>query len=394
MSEILNRDMKILVAMITSEIRSREDKKEKWAQFKKDHREDLRVLLGLPDRSDINPGTLMGFDIDAENQHILLNYSSEAHNILHEVDGGWTPMLRQMRGLIYSYGEPGDGASIKLISRGFEKFFNANELPENTYDALREQHGNGSFLARYKADGHMIEYFVDKGKLFATTRGKLGTASAVEALTMFDIREFNEISSHFGGELMPLIVELVTPSTEVHVDYEGEEKLYLLAAYDIHGNKLSLDQLEYIAEVCSDKFTIPYCKSFTLDEMIEEINDRSVQNNEGWVMDFNGQLIKFKYISYIGRMVESKLSYKYIMNCIRNDRLDKMLFTLPEEIRDHAYDMVKEVEDICQNASSYKPLYALHSEREGGESYFRTVCRMFWKEIYNTKHSLPIMMVA
>ena len=128
--------------------------------------------------------------------------------------------------------------------------------------------------------------------------------------------------------------------------------------------------------------------------MIEEINDRSVQNNEGWVMDFNGQLIKFKYISYIGRMVESKLSYKYIMNCIRNDRLDKMLFTLPEEIRDHAYDMVKEVEDICQNASSYKPLYALHSEREGGESYFRTVCRMFWKEIYNTKHSLPIMMVA
>ncbi len=394
MSDILNRDMKILVAMITSEIRSREEKKQKWAQFKKDHREDLRILLDLPDREDVNPGTLMGFDIDEENQHILLNYSSEAHNVLHDIPGGWSPMLRQMRGLIYSFGEPGDGSAIKLISRGFEKFFNANELPENTYDALREKHGTGKFLARYKADGHMIEYFVDKGKLFATTRGKLGTASAVEALTMFDIREFNQINSHFGGELMSLIVELVTPNTEVHVDYAGEEKLYLLAAYDVHGNKLSLDQVKYIAEVCSQKFTIPAAREFTLDDMIAEINDRSVQNNEGWVMDFDGELIKFKYISYIGKMVESKLSYKYIMNCIRNDRLDKMLFTLPEEIREHAYKMVDEVQSLCQNSTSYKPLYGLYSEREGGESYFRTVCRQFWKEIYNTTQAMQVMLVA
>ena len=132
MNNILKNDMKILVALITSEIRSREDKKAKWSQFKKDHREDLRVILGLPDREDVNPGTLMGFDIDDENNHILLNYSAEAHNILHDIPGGWSPALRQMRGLIYSFGEPGDGSAIKLVSRGFEKFFNANEHHENT----------------------------------------------------------------------------------------------------------------------------------------------------------------------------------------------------------------------------------------------------------------------
>ena len=394
MNDILQRDMKILVAMITSEIQSREDKKVKWAQFKKDHREELRLVLGLPDRDDVNPGTLMGFDIDSENQHILLNYSSEAHNVLHDIPGGWSPQLRQMRGLVYSYDEPGNASSVKLISRGFEKFFNANELPENTYDALRQKNGNRKYPARYKADGHMIEYFADKGKLFATTRGKLGTASAIEALTMFSIEEFNHISSCFGDDLMSIIVELVTPNTEVHVDYEGQETLYLLAAYDKQGSKLSLPQVEFIAEKCSDKFTIPFAREFTVDEMIAEIYDRSVQNNEGWVMDFDGQLIKFKYISYIGKMVESKLSYKYVMNCIRNERLDKMLFTLPEEIREHAYKMVDEVHAICQSASSYKPLYNLHSSNEGGESYFRTVCRLFWKEIYGAKKNLPIAMVA
>ena len=69
MNDILQTDMKILVALITSEIRSREDKKAKWSQFKKDNREKLRVILGLPEREDVNPGTLMGFDIDDENNH-------------------------------------------------------------------------------------------------------------------------------------------------------------------------------------------------------------------------------------------------------------------------------------------------------------------------------------
>ena len=303
-------------------------------------------------------------------------------------------MIRQMRGLVYSYDKPGDASGVKLISRGFEKFFNANELPENTYDALREKYGHKKYLARYKADGHMIEYFVDGGKLFATTRGKLGTASAEEALTMLNLEDFNRINDCVGGNLMTLVVELVTPSTEVHVDYDGEETLYLLAAYDRDGNKLHLSELENIASEFKSLFSTPPAREFSLDEMIQEINRREVQNNEGWVMDFDGQLIKFKYISYIGRMVESKLSYKYIMNCMRNDRLDKMLFTLPEEIRDHAYSMVDEVKMICSKSSDYKPLYTLYSENEGGEAYFRTVCRMYWKDLKSrqTKRCVPYVL--
>ena len=78
-------------------------------------------------------------------------------------------------------------------------------------------------------------------------------------------------------------------------------------------------------------------------------------------------------------MVKSKLSYKYIMNCMKNDRLDKMLFTLPEEIREEAYKMVERVKSIT-SSSSYKPLYSLYSEAEGGDAYFKTVCREYWRE--------------
>tara|TARA_R110002060_G_scaffold36229_1_gene47175 strand:- start:912 stop:1343 length:432 start_codon:yes stop_codon:yes gene_type:complete len=120
----------------------------------------------------------------------------------------------------------------------------------------------------------------------------------------------------------------------------------------------------------------------TIDEVITEINRRDVHNNEGWVACIgtgtNARRIKFKYINYIGEMVKSKLSYKYLMNCMINDRLDKMLITLPEEIREVAYGMVARLRKMSES-SSYNSLYILHSDSEGGRDYFRTVCRNYWR---------------
>jgi hypothetical protein len=113
-----------------------------------------------------------------------------------------------------------------------------------------------------------------------------------------------------------------------------------------------------------------------------------VQNREGWVAKIptpSGGIrrVKFKYIAYIGEMVKSKLSYKYLMNCIKNDRLDKMLITLPEEIRAIAYDMVREVVEATTMGANgdlgYKALYALYNPSECGVDYFRTVCRDYYR---------------
>ena len=72
------------------------------------------------------------------------------------------------------------------------------------------------------------------------------------------------------------------------------------------------------------------------------------------------------------------------MNCMRNDRLDKMLFTLPEEIREEAYRMVDDVKaasDRAIRAGTYKPLYDLYTaEMEGSKGYFTQVRRTYWRE--------------
>jgi len=370
-----------LVKLITSNIKSREEKKEKWASFRKENHDLIESLIGVSGLNIPNSTSLFGFDIDEERKLILLNYSGQAHNVLHDYLGGWSRELRSMRGLIYSYEK-----EIKLVSRSFEKFFNSNELPENMIDNLFDKFGKDTpYEAREKADGHMIQFFEHNNELLATTRGKFGTASALEALTLLDKSTWNIIKGIYklsGYKLMTLTVEICTPNTEVFVDYNGKSTLFLLAAYNNQGNKIEDNNLFKNISKISDLFSVPKTKTFTLSEIVKEVKDRNVKNNEGWVINLNGYLVKFKYETYIGMMVNDKLSYKYIMQCIINDRLDKMLMTLPEEVMKSAYEMevfVKEKLKEVKETNSKNPLYDLWSDKEGSKSYYRTICRNFIK---------------
>ncbi len=377
-----------IVKLITSEIRTLEDKKEKWASFKRENAERIKSLLLLEHTDFENPGELFGFDIDEERHLILINYTGQAHNVLHEVDRGWSQPLRDMRGMIYDFSveEP------ILVSRGFEKFFNYNELPENSYKELTRKYGDNKYTVREKADGHMIEYFVHNDELCSSTRGKFGTVSAEIASNMLTLSDFQQVEKAVGKSLMTIVVELVHPYTKVFVDYDNAEVLYLLNAYDSDGKNLNLSELEHICHTMPHLFISPETREMTLNEVIGEVSSRSVSNHEGWVANFNGEQIKFKYINYIGEMVKSKLSYKYIMNCMIKGRLDRMMMMLPEEVRDHAYGMVDQVKSATN--SDYKNLYQLYNDNEGGQNYYRTVCRNYWRNVQQKQQNTTISAVA
>ena len=376
-----------LVHLITTDIRSRASKKQKWAEFKRNNREELASIAGLPEDSGLNPGELIGFDIHPEENLIILNYTSQAHNVLHEIENGWTPFLRAMRGVIFSFGK--NRSDIKLVSRSFEKFFNQSELPETSIDNLMARCGDTKLVCREKADGHMVQIFMHNNRVFASTRGKFETLSANQSLEMFNRASWikcSTIAKSVKQDLMSLIVELITPESEVHVDYKGAKTMFLLASYDTSGKRIHDALLSDIAGEMPSIFSLPSTVMMTLSEVLDDVKDRSVSNAEGWVVDCAGQLVKFKYETYIGMMVAEKLSHKYIMRCMQKNRLQKQLMTLPEEIRETAYDMVSRVEEAVQECfaeDSHLPLYNLYGPLEGGESYYRTVCREFWKEIKN-----------
>jgi len=380
-----------LVAFLTSKIKTPEDKKLLWAGIKREHNDELCEILGVDPAWGIQAGNLIGFDIDFDRRLMLLNYSPTAHNLLHEIPGGWTSVVRALRGLVVSYDEPGDINGVRLVSRGFEKFFNQGELPETKVDALCQVTIGEPVFCTQKEDGHMIEFFMCQKKLCSTTRGRLQTPSGQEALSLLTRAQFikaSEVARGMNFDLMTLVCEFVHPMTRVHVEYNGAKQIYLLEAYDVQGRPAFHETLVRIAQALPGVFQLPKSRWMTIDQLHAEVNDRSVVNREGWVAQiptFGGasRRIKFKYISYIGEMVRSKLSYKYLMNCMKNQRLDKMLITLPEEIRAHAYDMVREVKVKLvvgiDSGKNWWSLYDLYTPEEGSLNNFRNVCRAYYK---------------
>jgi len=401
-----------LVARITSEMTTRDDKKQKWRFLKNEWNRELNEMLGLEPEWGIRAGTLFSFDLDARRKLVLFNYTPAAHNVLHDVAGGdgWTESLRLMRGLTYSYETAGSVEGVKLASRSFRKFFNRDEVPSSTVDNIRSLAGDQKVFVQRKEDGAMLQYFVHDGALCATTRGRLETQYVDAALGLFDAKSFlaaQHACRLHGEDLMTVVVELVHPISRGYshmVDYGDEESIYLLAAYNTDGEEVCANVLERIVlKVCeagNTSIVLPGRTMMTIDEMLVEIERRDVHNNEGWVACLGAgtaaRRIKFKYVNYIGEMVKSKLGYKYLMNCMINDRLDKMLITLPEEIREVAYGMVDRLKRLS-HSSSYKALYVLHDDNEGGVDYFRTVCRNYWRWVQanevqrmHNSSSLPI----
>lgn len=392
MCEILEKQAPKLVALLTRYMTTRQEKREKWAKFKAENNETLCEILGIDSRLNQRAGSLIDFDVDDEKRLVLLNYTQSAHNLLHTIPGGWTPFLCAIRGTVYTYQTPGEIEGITLVSRGFEKFFNLDEIPETSLDRLVRDVADMEIFCVSKEDGHMMEFFLHQGELCTTTRGRLGSPSAGWALKMMTLSDFyaaKEIVSRRGKELMTLVCEFVDPASKVIVDYGNVSQLFLLEAYDSHGEVVGHKVLEEIAEGMPELFKLPQSRSMTLQQLIAEVSDRSVKNQEGWVAQIPSEgggfrRVKFKYIDYIGKMVSGKLSYRYLMNCMKNNRLDKMLFTLPETDRQEAYDMVQKVKAVTEEAKygiGHRHLYQLYIPSEGSVENFRNICREYYKSV-------------
>jgi len=117
-SQFLHGEFKHLVAKLTSEMQTRDDKKQKWRYLKKQWNDELNQMMGIDPTWGVKAGQLFSFDLDARRKLILLNYTPAAHNVLHEVGNGagWTAALRLMRGLVYAYERPGDVKCVALCT--------------------------------------------------------------------------------------------------------------------------------------------------------------------------------------------------------------------------------------------------------------------------------------
>jgi len=304
---------------------------------------------------------------------ILLNYSQVAHNTLHKFDGGWTDVLRLCRGIVFD-------TEANLVALPFPKFFNYGKSPETM--VLPNDH----YVAMEKLDGHLGIHFWFNDNLYVTTRGYFDSKTSILATRMQqEIAEQNNWRENFPKGFTAL-TEIIHPETHVLTDYDWQG-FKLIGAY--HND--SLTDCKYHAMcLMAKQLGIPVVdiwQGHNLQDLIKLMSDRSIQNQEGYVVRFANDLrVKFKFETHIGKMVNAKMSYKYLMQRFVAGNLEEMLATTEEELSEIATKMLGEIMLSLSLPGTpqekWRRLYELvpKSDRTGS---FEKACRDLVKFIYN-----------
>jgi RNA ligase len=305
----------------------------------------------------------------------MFNYTGAAHNTLCYHPSGWTGPLRLCRGIIFDF-------SANLVALPFPKFFNYGDSLETRILS------DLPFEATVKHDGHLGIIFRYDGNFHITTRGYFDSRTSLLADPMLQ----RCAAEHDWDQNYPTdttaLVEIIHPETEVLTDYAGFEGFYLIGAY----NNRSADDLDYSGlSALSQKLGLPATQIWlgnSLAELLVLIGDRTVANREGYVVRFsNGLRLKFKFETYVGKMIAKKLSHAYLMRRVAAGDLKTKMLLLPEEIYDNALRMLGEITLAMSVTGSqqtkWRELYTILPEDQR-TPYNKGVCREFVKALCNT----------
>ncbi len=305
---------------------------------------------------------------DAGRGLVLWNYTPVAHNTLHAVRDGWGPVLRQCRGIIFD-------RRGKLVALPFPKFFNLGEHPET------QLLPNEPFDATEKHDGHLGIAFRHAHCDWVTTRGSFHHRTGAIATRMWreHLRDFRWARQLL--EQMTLLFEVIHPETRVLRNYGSRKALVLTGAYDT----VSLHDFDHEdLATLGRQLGIPVAQRWPgdLSELVSHARDRGVRNREGWVVRFRGGLrMKVKYETYIGRMVEEKLSRTYLLRRLAAGNAERMLDTLPEEIYARGTSMLAELRAAAELPESNRREYLLTLQGDAATSAYKAAVDAYLKTL-------------
>lgn len=225
-----------------------------------------------------------------------------------------------------------------LVTCGFRKFFNLNEVEENMLDVVTNKIKTATvFEVADKLDGSMQNARWYEGAVFMTgsialdeneswrlANGKLLVTEQYEAM----LKDYPNLTFTF---------EYVSDKNPHVVEYKSEQEgLYLIGARDVvTGYQLSYVKLkEIVAEYPTVKIVETENKS--LEELLELMETEPANQKEGWVINVDNHLIKIKCNDYVNihRILDRVASVNVVIEAIADGYYDDLLSKVPHNYRD------------------------------------------------------------
>lgn len=301
---------------------------------------------------------------------IGLNYTEVAHVTLHAFADGWTPAIRLCRGIVFD-------RRGTLVAFPFPKFFNYGEHSET------QELPDGPWEAMVKEDGHLAIIFQYRGQVIATTRGSFTSPSGKIANQLLVARQ-EAWAQSFPAE-MTVLAEFIHPETKVILDYAGAKEFILLAAYEKKTLKdIDHDALNRLGERLGLRVVVRW-QGESLDELMRLVKRTEFENKEGFVVRFSkhDRRVKFKFSGYVGKMIEEKLTTRYVMLRMIEGSLEEKFADLPFELREASEKLAAKLMAVTAHSSKKEQLQYLYElvPVEERTQYHKTVCQKFRKHL-------------
>jgi len=253
----------------------------------------------------------------------------------------WTPLTKLCRGLVY------DTQTGEVLARGFEKFFNLDELA-----SVGEQLPNLPYEVFEKVDGSLIMYSfhptLNTG--IVNSVGSFESDQAKKATELLDTKYKHRLislavfSKHKPGN-WTFIFELIYPENKIVVDYGEREELVLLAIKEADsGEEVDYETLKNL--------WIPVTTRYDVNlDYLKEHQAIEFGNCEGFVVKFsNNYRVKIKYDEYVRlHKIVTEFHDKDVLQMLRDHSdLNTKIANIPDELYQHIQTLVTQYTEYYQ----------------------------------------------
>ena len=229
---------------------------------------------------------------------------------LHEMGRGmWEDKnspLREARSLVF------DIMTEELVLTPFRKFFNLNEVEENSIENIEKEIIECKrFEVSEKMDGSMQSYRYYNGRIIGSGSMALDPRNSFRLEEGYQLLTDNYKKMIKSMSTVTFIFEYISEKDKhiVPYDYKKQKGLYLIGMRNvINGEEYPYETIKEVSEA----FNVPCCKIYqydTLQEVLEHLNKMTVKDGEGFVLNIDGHKIKLKCEDYLQlHRLDDKLS--------------------------------------------------------------------------------------
>lgn len=260
-----------------------------------------------------------------------------------------------------------------IILSPFAKFFNINELEETSLENIQRRISNAKTIEfSDKLDGSM------QSARWYNNRIIMAGSQAINPDNSWRLQDGYRMINELPGykEMLmkypecTFIFEYISLKDAHVVKYTKEQEgLYLIGIRRVDdGEEYNYRTVLEFAKV----FNIPTTKIFdkTIEQVMEELDDKSSDEAEGFVINIDGYKVKLKYNDYvhIHKALSKLSSVNLIIRSIADDKYDDLLAKLPvayhEQVKKVATIVVNYIDKTEKIISEYYNLAPKNNKKE------------------------------